>query len=311
MTRQGRIFRFWHTAIVTILFSVHSSARIVSSFSFAYSDAVFGKRRTQTESKPGASLGLFLWNKKEQSTVSSIENGRDPSRYPWEFTGRLWFRPAFVRVPPSLPPVDVLELFGWTIGGVVALEYDTSPVGPYREYVTMGALARNGSTIGQWGSQLYVSNRQAESICREIWKVPAQVANIKFREGKKNDFLGVAAAPSGRNEDQMQNIAVEGWKATRILSKEELVKSQPFGNLPVYWTPTIKALWAPWTTPSPDNERNEDNSWLPLHKLRLSAGAVRLSFCSQEPSPELGISFPIGLVVDNVLIEIGKQEGSL
>ena len=48
--------------------------------------------------------------------------------------GRLWFRPAFVRAPDpsSLPAgVSAVALLGWTIGGVVALEYDESPVGPY------------------------------------------------------------------------------------------------------------------------------------------------------------------------------------
>ena len=41
-------------------------------------------------------------------------------------------------------------------GGVVSLEYDVSPVGPYREYVTMGSLVTKGGTLGQWGSRLFV-----------------------------------------------------------------------------------------------------------------------------------------------------------
>ena len=47
--------------------------------------------------------------------------------------GRLWFRPAFVRAPDpsSLPAgVSAVALLGWTVGGVVALEYDESPVRP-------------------------------------------------------------------------------------------------------------------------------------------------------------------------------------
>ena len=41
--------------------------------------------------------------------------------------GRLWFRPAFVRAPEpdALPEgMSAVSLFGWTVGGVVALEYD-------------------------------------------------------------------------------------------------------------------------------------------------------------------------------------------
>jgi hypothetical protein len=48
-------------------------------------------------------------------------NGLDAD-YPWRFDGRLWFRPALVRSSDSLPEgLSALSLFGWTIGGVVAL----------------------------------------------------------------------------------------------------------------------------------------------------------------------------------------------
>mmetsp|Transcript_66963 Transcript_66963/g.183675 ORF Transcript_66963/g.183675 Transcript_66963/m.183675 type:complete len:186 (-) Transcript_66963:676-1233(-) len=49
-------------------------------------------------------------------------NGLDAD-YPWRFEGRLWFRPALVRArPESLPEgVSPVALFGWTVGGVVAL----------------------------------------------------------------------------------------------------------------------------------------------------------------------------------------------
>eukprot|EP00670_Eutreptiella_braarudii_P002876 CAMPEP_0174293242 /NCGR_PEP_ID=MMETSP0809-20121228/37960_1 /TAXON_ID=73025 ORGANISM="Eutreptiella gymnastica-like, Strain CCMP1594" /NCGR_SAMPLE_ID=MMETSP0809 /ASSEMBLY_ACC=CAM_ASM_000658 /LENGTH=256 /DNA_ID=CAMNT_0015393883 /DNA_START=155 /DNA_END=922 /DNA_ORIENTATION=+ len=80
------------------------------------------------------------------------QNGVD-DRFPWLFDGRAWFRPALVRVAPAAVPGDAapLALFGWTVGGVVCLEYDASPVGPYREYVTMGALVAKRGTAGQWG----------------------------------------------------------------------------------------------------------------------------------------------------------------
>ena len=46
-------------------------------------------------------------------------------------------------------------------GGVVSLEYDASPVGPYREYVTMGALVTKRGAVGQWGSRLFVRSGAA------------------------------------------------------------------------------------------------------------------------------------------------------
>ena len=76
---------------------------------------------------------LFPTLQKSQQT--SNENGLDKD-YPWCFTGRLWFRPALVKVQDSNTQgldriISVLNLFGYTLGGTVALEYDTSPVGPH------------------------------------------------------------------------------------------------------------------------------------------------------------------------------------
>lgn len=244
------------------------------------------------------------------------ENGRD-AEYPWCFTGRLWFRPALVRVPSSNDPSDpqpptsvsTVNLFGWTIGGTVSLEYDTSPVGPYREYVTMGAVASKRGALGQWGSRLYVSTQTAEDVCVDVWGVPAQVADIEFVEGDGSSSLRVESAPNKLVSGVKQRIEVTGWSKTRVLTEEELAEARPNGGLPVLWTPTIKALWAP-LIPLPASESDEENA-LPLHKLRLSANALRLQLCPQSPSETLGIPIPFGLVVDNVLIEIGRQDGVL
>ena len=45
---------------------------------------------------------------------------------------------------------------GHSVGVVamVSLEYDLSPVGPYRQYVTMGSLVSKSGALGQWGSRL-------------------------------------------------------------------------------------------------------------------------------------------------------------
>ena len=171
--------------------------------------------------------------------------------YPYLFEGRLWFRPAIVRVPEQLPlSVQSINLFGYSIGphlclrlndalravaltfmtlcgslytcirfknkcvldpvylfyfidmssrfadcewahtntrartgGVVSLEYDESPVGPYYEYVTMGSLVYKRGFLGQWGSRLFVSTQPAEEVCRRIWEVPAEQAEISFVDG--------------------------------------------------------------------------------------------------------------------------------
>ena len=258
-------------------------------------------------------ISSFFPSLQKQESTKDNENGRD-EEYPWLFTGRLWFRPAIVRVEDSNTDslddtgiVSILSLFGYTIGGTVALEYDESPVGPYREYVSMGALVAcsKGGMVGQWGSRLYVSNKQAEVICQDVWGVPAEVANIDFIEETNSLQVRSAPDPLSITKTSCPNIEVTGWSKTRVNNENSPVR----GGLPILWTPTIKALWAkllPLTL-----NKDSQNNGLPVHKLRLSASSVSLQFCSQQPSDLLGIPLPIGLSVDNVLIEIGRKDGWL
>ena len=247
-------------------------------------------------------------------TQNGISKSIDPE-YPQNFTGRLWFNPALVKVDKNLQPgsdVSIISLFGYTLGGTVTLEYDSSPVGPYREYVTMSAFVSKRGSIGQWGSRLYVSTQEAEDVCRDIWGVPAELANIDFIEDGKCLKVTSPPNPALANPDKI-DICVEGWKNTRVLCKEdyEYANGSPkrYGNAPVNWTPTIKALWAPFV---PSNDKGDVSLSLPLHKLRLSASAIRLHWSGLEKSSkweelECGIPLGLGLIVDNVLIEIGVR----
>lgn len=191
----------------------------------------------------------------EFNVKRGVSKSTDPE-YPYQFTGRLWFSPALVKVPGedemkrslTSKSINVLSLFGYTLGGTVTLEYDTSPVGPYREYVTMSSLVTKRASVGQWGSRLYVSTQEAEDVCKTVWGVPAEVANIDFREGvmdqsANSSHLKVTNLPCPDSPPQnVQNIQVEGWKNTRILNPDEYKNGEAkrFGNIPVLWTPSIK-----------------------------------------------------------------------
>jgi hypothetical protein len=325
--------------------------------------------------RTNTSIGSTI-SDQEQTTSSdsslevNVDDGISVStdaEYPYLFTGRLWFSPSIVKVPSqkmkeTLPSnsnddsgVDILSLFGYTIGGTVTLEYDTSPVGPYKEFVTMSSLVMKRTAVGQWGSRLYVSNQVAEDVCREVWGVPAEVANIDFYEHQSsssndNDSTSSSSSTSTSNKpslmvtkhpnpnaptDEIQTISVEGWDKTRILKPNEYTNGgidKRYGAIPVLWTPTIKALWSPWVAggifaPPTNEELNDDTSKsksnrnvLPLHKLRLSASAIRLSWSglgrrleesNQVTDDDLGLSLGIGLIVDNVKIEIGTRYGRL
>ena len=253
---------------------------------------------------------------KTDKKLSSIgeRNGIDP-KYPWRFEGRFIFRPSLVRTSNDVQPpsANLLSLFGYSLGGSVVLEYDVSPVGPYREYVDMGGVVCLGKVnvgdaenaakrtlgIGQWGTNLYVSTQIAEDVCQLVWGVPAQVADIEFVESGDALADGPNSESIGNGE---REFTLSGWKNARILSCDET--AQRNGNVPIYWTPTIKALWAPLLFPGGGGENEQ---LLPVHKLRLSASALRLKRCKCVSAQEGEIPLGLTLVVDDVLIEIGER----
>ena len=254
----------------------------------------------------------------------SQRNGLDPN-YPWRFEGRFIFRPSLVRVSSSssAQATTLLSLFGYTLGGSVILEYDISPVGPYTEYVVMGGLVALGNVdignerrgilgLGQWGTNLYVSTQIAENVCKQVWGVPAQVATINLNESGEVLVDG--------SLDSNDGFILSGWENARLLKNDnddDNNAAKRYGNIPIYWTPTIKALWAPLLFPGEfgtnKKEKDEESLLLPLHKLRLSASAVRIKKCRRIISNNLQIkgneAVPLGiaLVVDNVLIEISER----
>jgi hypothetical protein len=250
-----------------------------------------------------------------KSTVGK-RNGLSPE-YPYRFEGRFIFRPSLVRTSSNVQPPNakLISLLDYSLGGSVVLEYDVSPVGPYREYVTMGGAVGLGRVemeegsqrgtlgVGQWGTNLYVSTQVAEDVCRQVWGVPAQVADIGFVEDGETLVDGPDEDSNGR-----KRFSLSGWGNTRILESSEVKR---FGNIPIYWTPTIKALWAPILSSSQKEVRDsaQSDERLPLHKLRLSASALRLQRCKRIQQTQSNEEIPLGiaLVVDNVLIEIGKR----
>lgn len=249
-------------------------------------------------------------------------NGLD-EEYPWRFEGRFIFRPSLVRITPSSsspPSANILSLFGYSLGGSVVLEYDVSPVGPYREYVNMGGVVGGGQVvvgetnkrllgIGQWGTDLYVSTQVAEDVCKQVWGVPAQVANIDFEEDGSIIEDGPDSEIADRSGTSKKSFKLSGWDNTRVLSVEELQETKRFGKIPIFWTPTIKALWAPISFPNFGNKVTQ-HELLPVHKLRLSASALRLKQCKRIGQADGEIPIGLTLVVDNVLIEIGEQVDS-
>ncbi len=168
--------------------------------------------------------------------------------------------------------------------------------------------------IGQWGTDLHVSTKVAEDVCHYVWGVPAQLANIEFVEGGNTLHDYEPSSSEEGSGEGMRTFRLSGWGNARILN-HDAQSAKRYGNLPIYWTPTIKALWAPILFPGRAVLGDEDSigrrqtHLLPLHKLRLSASAIRLKSCRRQmPSNQKGeVTLGFALVVDNVLIEIGER----
>ena len=278
-------------------------------------------------------LDAFHWPTLSSSTRTVGERNGLNEDYPWRFEGRFIFRPSLVRITPtssSPPAANLLSVLGYSLGGSVVLEYDISPVGPYREYVTMGGVVGLGQVtvgetnkgrllgIGQWGTDLYVSTQIAEDVCKQVWGVPAQVADIELNEiggtiqDGRDDDDGGGEANVGQRGEAKRKFTLHGWENTRVLSSEELIQQQKnrIGSIPIFWTPTIKALWAPISFPNIINNEKMHEDLLPVHTLRLSASALRFKQCKRIGKSEGEIPLGIALVVDNVLIEIGERVNS-
>ena len=113
-------------------FSIHPpSSKLTSPASLSSSTTSLNAFKFPTLSLP--------WDapQKTESATVGERNGLDPE-YPWRFEGRFIFRPSLVRTDSGLdgnggpPSATLLSLFGYSLGGSVILEYDISPVGPYR-----------------------------------------------------------------------------------------------------------------------------------------------------------------------------------
>eukprot|EP00854_Cymbomonas_tetramitiformis_P007610 gene7610-9062_t len=93
---------------------------------------------------------------------------------------------------PKIASSDLrlLSIFGWTLGGLFAVEWEDSPVGAYDEVAVLCALAWHPArpfAIGTWASHIFVSTPQACQGAREIWGLPAVSTSLEFSGGEEGE----------------------------------------------------------------------------------------------------------------------------
>ncbi|CAE8646865.1 unnamed protein product [Polarella glacialis] len=92
--------------------------------------------------------------------------------------------------------VNCLNLFGRTIGGSFAVEWDSSPWGSYREVGLLSSLVVAACSFGAWASHVWVDDDKAAEGGRRTWGLPTSSCNIRVEEaGDGGKVLAYGPAP--------------------------------------------------------------------------------------------------------------------
>ena len=106
----------------------------------------------------------------------------------------------------------LLSIGGKTLGGLFAIEYTDSPVGPYKEIAILAGLVTTRRhlgdvfRIGAWASHIFVDSNDAAEYARRYWGLPATVSPIDLdMPGKDEDV----SQPTFVVSDD--GVGVAGW----------------------------------------------------------------------------------------------------
>lgn len=109
--------------------------------------------------------------------------------------------PAAAGIPgPGLPKdVRPLGLFGRTVGGSFAVEWDRTPFGCYREVGLLSSLVASSGDLSAWGgwaSHVWVDSDEAAEGGRRIWGLPTSNCKINAETaGADGKVLAYGDAP--------------------------------------------------------------------------------------------------------------------
>jgi len=113
---------------------------------------------------------------------------------PWTFrNARVLYQPALVplksakEVTPKSDDLRILSLFGWTLGGVFVVDWQDSPVGPYKEVAVLSALVERDFNIGAWASHIVVTESDAAYAAQTLFGLPAVVGDVDFVEAEDDN----------------------------------------------------------------------------------------------------------------------------
>lgn len=107
---------------------------------------------------------------------------------PWEFKGKALYQLSLVKVEDArkyVPAhIPLVQMFGYTLGGLYLARYTDSPAGTFDELVALAGLAWNFPTSCAWAARVYVNNVSARNHGLQVVGLPSRLAS--FRAVRKN-----------------------------------------------------------------------------------------------------------------------------
>ena len=132
---------------------------------------------------------------------------------PWRFSGRALYQLNLVKSSEARKhvPADLklVELFGYTLGGIYLARYEDSPAGTFDEMVALGGLVWNAPTSCAWAARVFVNNKDARSHGVKTCGLPSHFAHFDEEQEK--------GASAGADPTTMATTSTTHgwWKNTR------------------------------------------------------------------------------------------------
>ena len=153
--------------------------------------------------------------------------GYGNDKAPWRFTGRALYQLNLVRssearkhVPKDL---KLVELFGWTLGGVYLARYDDSPAGTFDEMVALGGLVWNPPTSCAWAARVLVNSKTARQHGVKTCGLPSHFVDFNDeldRQPERHGWWKDTRPTSGLV--RAERFVKGGWK--NFLRREDKAK---------------------------------------------------------------------------------------
>jgi len=176
---------------------------------------------------------------------------------PWEFKGKALYQLSLVKVEDArkyVPAhIPLVQIFGYTLGGLYLARYTESPAGAFDELVALAGLAWNFPTSCAWAARVYVNNASARNHGLKVVGLPSRLASFravpkkqlnaltsKGRNGKR-DWWSFGVKNGIENADQVEYIEIHNKeKGVNGLRNKPVCSIQMPPETSSGWKPSIQ-----------------------------------------------------------------------